>query len=81
MESKEFKVIIVGDDGAGKSSIVSYAVQNMNCEDLQKHLRPSEIEGSTIKVDAYGQSVKLNVWDCNIETIDRRDLIRVSITK
>ena len=59
----EFKIIIVGDYGVGKTSILLRLVHNKFYSDPYEFLESDYYGVSSIKVDINGQLVTLNIWD------------------
>ena len=58
--NKEFKVVTVGESGAGKTTIIN----RFSSGDFSQDEKPTIGSGTTVAhVDVDGKSVKLNVWD------------------
>ena len=58
----KFKIIIVGDRGVGKTSILLRLVHNKFYRNPYEFVGSDYNERDSIKVDINGQLVMLNIW-------------------
>lgn len=61
MHKRSYKVLLLGDTGVGKTSILCRLISDMF---THSHMSTVGIDYQNYKVDVDGVEIKLGVWDC-----------------
>ena len=72
MEPIRKKMVIIGDDTCGKTSLYTVFAKNKDFEDIKEYV-PEIFEGYVAVIEADGKQIKMALWD----TVGREGYDRV----